>query len=198
MGLALLMLVSLVPFALAKNTLVSQQTIVAGADTALIVAPDRDWNRMGARPGRSSETWTIDGEALNDVTFYVGIKDGQTLFREVSKRNKPLPHFSSTMLLTDIPALLEQSYSIALGTQVIKVDAIEPTMFLASSGVKFTYSFARPDEDVRRRGEGTAAMIGGRLYMITYEAPELYYFDHYVAAYRSIVNGARLSRPTSR
>ncbi len=54
---------------------------VAVAKSGLTVNPDREWNKMGARSGRNSETWTIDGDGLNDVTFYGGIANDSTLFR---------------------------------------------------------------------------------------------------------------------
>ncbi|BCA58069.1 hypothetical protein HMP06_0838 [Sphingomonas sp. HMP6] len=152
---------------------------------------------MGARPGRRSETWTIDGDGLNDLTFYGGIESNSTLFREVSKRLKPLPRYSSTMLLTDIPALFENSYSIALDTQLMKIDQVEPTTFLGQKGVRFMYSFSLKGEDVRRKGEASGAIISGKLYLISFEAPELFYFDRDVAGYRNIVAAAKLGLPQS-
>ena len=44
--------------ALAGNSLVAQGRSVAVAKSPMTVAPDREWNKMGARPGRNSETWT--------------------------------------------------------------------------------------------------------------------------------------------
>lgn len=65
----------------AGNKLVPQGVKVAVAKSGLTVNPDREWNKMGARSGRNSETWTIDGDGLNDVTFYGGIANDSTLFR---------------------------------------------------------------------------------------------------------------------
>lgn len=59
--------------ALASNTLITAQTPVAVAKSSMTVTPDREWNKMGARPGRNSESWTIDGDGLNEVNFYGGI-----------------------------------------------------------------------------------------------------------------------------
>jgi hypothetical protein len=176
----------------AGNTLIAKQQKVAVAKSALTVTPDREWNKMGARPGRNSETWTIDGDGLNDVTFYGGIENDRTLFREVSKKTKPLPRFSSTMLLTDLPSLFENSYSIALDTQLMKIDAVEPTMFLGAKGIKFAFTFTRAGEEVRRKGEASAAIVGGKLYMITFEAPDVYYHQRDLPAYRAIVATATM------
>ncbi|CAN5380321.1 hypothetical protein BH10PSE15_BH10PSE15_12550 [soil metagenome] len=176
----------------ARNALIAQGQAVVVAKSALTITPGREWNRMGARPGRTSETWTLDGDGLNDVTFYGGIDTDRALFREVSKRLKPLPHFSSRMLLTDIPALLETSYRIALATPLMTIDTIAPDTFVGAKGVVFTYTFTKPDEEVRRKGEGHAAIVAGKLYMATFEAPEIYYYDRDVAAYRAIVASARI------
>ncbi|MDI1297073.1 MAG: hypothetical protein PSY12_14555 [bacterium] len=178
--------------ALAGNTLIAPGARVLVAKSTLAVTPASEWNKLGARPGRNAERWTLDGDGLNAITFYGGIPDGTTLFREVDKRNRPLPKVSATMLMTDIPALLESSYRIALNTPLMTIDSVEPTRFAGTTGVRFTYSYTRQDSDVRRKGEARAAMIGGLLYMATYEAPLLYYFDRDIAAFRQIADSAAL------
>ena len=177
---------------IAGNKLIEKNKSVLVAKSPLVVTPDREWNRMGARPGRNSETWTIDGDGLNDVTFYGGIENDRTLFREVDKHSKPLPHFSSTMLLTDIPALFENSYRIALDTQLMKIDSVEPATFLGQKGMRFSFAFSRLDEEVRRKGEACAVVIGGKLYMITFEAPDVYYYERDLPAYRAIIAKATM------
>ncbi|WP_026046668.1 hypothetical protein [Sphingomonas sp. PAMC 26621] len=180
--------------ALASNTLITAQTPVAVAKSPMTVTPDREWNKMGARPGRNSESWTIDGDGLNEVTFYGGIEPDRALFREVNKHATPLPRFSSTMLLTDLPALFEASYRIALNTPVMKIDAVRPATFLGQKGVQFSYTYSRVDEEVRRRGDAVAAIIGGKLFMITFDAPDVFYYQRDIAAYRAIVAKATIAR----
>lgn len=179
---------------MAGNALMQAGTPVAVAKSALTVTPEREWNRLSARPGRNSETWTLDGDDLNGVNFY-SIETGRTLFREVSKKTKPLPRFSSTMLLTDIPALLENSYRIALGTTLFSMTNVEPVPFLGAKGVRFSYSFRKQMEDVSRNGEAVGAIVGGRLYLMSFDAPAILYFDRDVAAFRQIVFTARLENP---
>ena len=180
--------------ALASNTLIGAQAPVTVAKSPLTVTPDREWNKLGARPGRNSESWTIDGDGLNEVTFYGGIDPDRTLFREVNKHATPLPRFSSTMLLTDIPALLEASYRIALNTPVMKIDTIAPMTFLGHKGVQFSYTYSRVDEEVRRRGDAAAAIVDGKLFMIKFDAPDVFYYRRDVAAYRAIVATATIAR----
>ena len=162
-------------------------TIVA--KSTLTVTPDRAWNKAG-RPGRLSEAWTLDGLSINELTFYGGIIDGKTMFREVDKINAPLPKFNKTMLAPDIATLLESSYRVALGTSLIKVDTIEPSTFAGAPGFKFTYSFAVSDE-VKRKGVARGAIIGDKLYMMTYEAPGIHYFARDLASFDKIADSAR-------
>lgn len=178
--------------AIAGNSLVGAGQPVAVAKSTLTVTADREWNKMGARPGRHSETWTLDGDGLNDLTFYGGIESGRPLFREVSKKTKPLPRFSSTMLLTDIPALVEQSYRIALGTPLMTIGSVEPSTFAGAKGVRFNYVFTRPGEEVQRSGEARAAIIGGRLYMMSFEAPTIHFYARDFKSFEKVAQTARL------
>jgi len=193
--LAVIALLACAAPASAGNTLIAKGQAVTVAKSALTITPNHEWNKMGARPGRNSETWTLDGDGLNDVTFYGGIDTDRTLFREVSKRVKPLPRFNATMLLTDIPALLENSYRIALATPLMTVESVAPCSFVGAKGITFTYSFTRPNEEVRRKGEGYAAIIAGKLYMTTFEAPDIYYYDRDIATFRALVASARIGTP---
>ena len=166
----------------------------AGAATAvakstLTVTPDRAWNK-GGRMGRLSESWTLDGLSINELTFYGGIMDGKTLFREIDKTNAPLPRFNKTMLAPDIATLLESSYRVALGTSLMQIESIEPSTLAGSPGFKFTYSFAVQDE-VKRRGVARGAVIGDKLYLITYEAPRIHYFDRDIDSFNKITDSAR-------
>jgi hypothetical protein len=162
-------------------------TIVARS--ALTVTPDRAWNK-GARPGRLSESWTLDGLTINELTFYGGIIDGKPLFREADKINAPLPKFNKTMLPPDVATLLESSYRVALGTSLMTIESIEPSTFAGAQGFKFSYSFAVSDE-VKRRGVARGAVIGDKLYLITYEAPRIHYFDRDLESFNKIADSAR-------
>jgi hypothetical protein len=176
----------------AGNTLIAAGQRVAVAKSALTVQPDAEWNRLAAKPGRNAESWTLDGDQLNVLTFYGGIADGRTLFHEADRKMRPLPRVSATMLITDIPTLLENSYRVALGTATMTIERVEPATFAGNKGVHFTYGFSRQNESLHRRGEALGAIIAGRLYLITYEAPEIYYFERSAAAARVVANSARL------
>ena len=176
--------------AVAGNRLIEANAQVRVAGNAFGVTPARTWNKLGAQPGRGAEVWTLDGPALNEITFYGAIQSAQPIFRERNRREQPLPRFSSTMLLTDIPTLLENSYRAGRGITVYTTDRMEPTRFGGQNGVRFEYSFT--EDEVRRRGEGYGAIVNGRLYLITYEAPVIHYFDSSIEAYRQLVSSTTI------
>ncbi len=158
----------------------------------LSVTPPNDWNRLGSKIGRNAESWTLDGLSLNDLSFYAGIEEGRTLFREVDKKNRPLPKFTASMLPPDIVSLFEGSYRVAAGTSLFEIGKVEPATFAGRPGVHFTYTFVQQGEEVRRNGEGTGAIIGGKLYLITFEAPVIHYYDRDIANYRKLVMSAEV------
>lgn len=162
-------------------------------NSTLTVTPGIDWNRLGPRLGRNAEAWTLDGHSLNDLNFYAGVADGATLFREVDRRNRPLPRFSATMLAPEIVQIFESTYRVAARTSLFEVGEVSPATFAGHPGVRFTYRFTIQDEEVRRNGEATGAVIGGKLYLISYEAPAIHYFARNLADYRAIVASATLA-----
>ncbi|MBZ9647079.1 hypothetical protein K9B33_05960 [Sphingobium sp. 3R8] len=161
------------------------------AKSAMKVTPVRDWNSLSIRPGKKAETWTLDGEQLNDVTFYGGISPGEPLIRETSKKHKPLPKFASETLLVEIPELLEGTYRTEKGIGSFSVTSSKPDRFLGSDGIRFTYEYVDAD-DLPRKGEARAALIKGQLFMATFDAPRLHYFDAVLDDFNVLTDSAAL------
>jgi hypothetical protein len=164
---------------------------VAVAGSTVTVTPSRDWNTLSRKVGKNTETWTVDGEQLNDVTFFAGIPAGMPLVRERSKKRDPLPKFTKTTLLVEIPELLEGTYRTYKNSGSFRSLSSEPGRFLGQDGVAFTYEFIDVDE-LTRKGEARATIIGGKLYMITFEAPRLNYFDAAATDFRALASSAVL------
>lgn len=161
------------------------------ADSDITVTPSRDWNRLKGKIGKRTETWTLDGEQLNDVTFFGGIEAGDPLVKERSKKRAPLPKFTSSTLLVEVPELLEGTYRTYKELAAFQLLSVEPGRFLGSDGVRFTYEYTDVDQ-LTRKGEARAAIIEGKLYMITFDAPRLHYFDRTVGDFRTLADTARL------
>lgn len=168
------------------------KSVVVG-NSNLSVIPTRDWNRLSQNVGKNAETWTIDGEQLNDVTFFTDIQAGMPLVRERSKKKQPMPKFTSTTLLVEIPELLEGTYRAYKGIGTFEVLSTEPEVFLGKEGVVFTYRYVDADE-LTRLGEARAAIIDKKLYMVTFDAPRLNYYDRALDEYRALAKSARLGQ----
>ena len=174
------------------NSLVSPGPATGIAKSALSARPDSEWNRLSYRSGKNVEIWTVDGDQLNKLTFYAAVPAGETLFKERDKKNKPLPRVQANMLITDIPALLETSYRSDGLVMQMHVDTQEAAMLGGHRGIRFTYSFVRNEDEVERKGEAVGALVGNQLYLVTYEAPSVYFFDKDVDHFRQVVSTLKL------
>lgn len=182
---------ALLPSAAMAHKLRAQGVAVTIADSPLTVTPGRDWNRLDGNIGKRTESWTLDGGQLNDLTFFAGIEPGKPLVRERSKKREPLPRFGASTLLVEIPELFEATYRSAKQIADFRVTDVQPIRFLGQEGVMFAFEYVDGDE-LTRKGEAQAAIVGGRLYMISFDAPRLHYFTRTVEDYRKIVASARL------
>lgn len=167
-----------------------KSVVIAGSP--LRVTPPRDWNLLSIRPGKKAETWTLDGEQLNDVTWYVGIGADEPLIRETSRRQKPLPRLKQSTLLVEIPELLETTYRTERQVGDFQITGSTPDPFLGQPGIRFTYAYVDNDH-LPRRGEARATLVGGRLYMASFDAPRAYFFDRSLADFRALTDAATLS-----
>lgn len=162
------------------------------AESTLTVTPPRDWNRLDGRPGKHAETWTLDGEQLNDVTFFGAIAPGDPLVRERNRRREPLPKFTGTTLLVEVPELLGATYRAYKGIGNFAIGTSAPETFLGKPGVRFAFDYT--DEDnLPRKGEAVAAIVAGRLYMIAFDAPRLHYYDRTLPDFRALAQTAALA-----
>lgn len=181
--------------ALAGWKIMPKAAPVAVAKSPMTVTPGENWNRWSTRPSKKGETWTLDGVSLNELSFFGGVLPGEAIYRERDKKDEPLPKFDAKMLPPDIVQAVEGSYRIVLKTSLFAVDSVEPAKLAGYNGVRFTYHYTVQDEDVRRKGEGRAAIVDGKLYLITFAAPELHYFDAGIAEARRVMDSARIPGP---
>lgn len=165
----------------------------AVADSGMTVTPPRDWNRLDVRPGKYTEVWTLDGEQLNDVTFYGGVEPGKPLVRERNQKREPLPKFTASTLLIEVPELLEGTYRAYKQIGSFALTSSKPDRFLGHEGVLFTYEYT--DEDnLPRKGEARAVLVANKLYMVTFDAPRLHYFERTLADFRDLADTAKLTK----
>jgi hypothetical protein len=165
------------------------------AGSGLTVTPPRDWNRLDAKPGKFAEVWTLDGEQLNDVTFYGGVEPGKPLINEQDKKRAPLPKFTAKTLLIEGPELLEGTYRAYKQIGSFAVTGSKPDSFAGHQGVHFSYEFTDAD-NLPRKGEARAALVAGKLYMATFDAPRLHYFEKAQSDFQALIATAKLPAKT--
>ena len=159
----------------------------------LAVTAIGDWNRSTQRRTGESENWTQHGTGLDDLGFYMGIKKGEALFRQRDKKKDPLPKFDPAMLPTDIVEWFENSARIALTSAVFEVGAVRPAQLAGHPGVEMDFTYATEGDNLERKGTARAAVIGQRLYLITYDAPKIHYFAEGAPTALAIMSTARLT-----
>ncbi|WFL78071.1 hypothetical protein P7228_03095 [Altererythrobacter arenosus] len=163
------------------------------ARSNVIVTPTEDWNRSTQRPTKRAELWTREGMQLTDLGFYMGIKDGEALFKRRQEKRNPMPEFDSDMLPTDIVEWYEDTANVVLGGSLFEITEVRPAKFAGYDGVHFAFSYTGGD-NVERLGEVRAAIIDERLYLISFDAPKLYYFDRYISGVRVLMDSAQIKR----
>lgn len=187
---ALLLLISVAP-SLSANDLRDSGKVAFVAKSTMSVKPLRPWNTLSLRPGKNAEIWTLDGEQLNSVIFFGGIAPGAPLFKERNKKREPLPKMRKDTLLLDLPELLEGTIRAYNNISIFSVTSSDPAKFLGRDAIRFNYTYTDNDE-LPRLGEAIATIVDGKLYMISFEAPRLHYFDRALEDYRTLVSTASI------
>lgn len=177
---------------LAANGYREKGKVATIAGSTLCVTPPRDWNLLSIRPGKKAETWTLDGERLNEITWYAGIAPDEPLIRETSRKHKPLPRLKRATLLAEIPELLEATYRTERSVADFELTSAKPDAFLGQPGIRFTYAYVDNDH-LPRRGEARATLVDGRLYLATFDAPRQHFFDRSLGDFRALTDAATLS-----
>lgn len=156
--------------------------------------PESRWNRLQQRDGKFQEVWTIDGDRLNRVVFYGGVPVGKPLVKERDKKRDPLPAVSSNMLLPDIPLLLERTYRTKYGIAIMSIGKQEPATLDGRPAIAFDYTYIDPEYEVETKGEAIAALDDGKLYLVAFEAPAVYFFDRDIEKFRDLVKTVSLMK----
>lgn len=176
-------------------SLIRAKEVRVGNDS-LAVTPPREWNRQSTTlfdDISTVEDWTQNGPYLDTISFVTGMKDGKAVVRQQRRDDRQVPKFRSHMTAPEIAAMVESLFRVRGGTVDFKTLNLAPRPFLGANG--FQYDFEHLDGDeVRRKGRAVGAVIGGRLYLILFDATKSHYFDASLPDYEAIVRSARLTR----
>ena len=159
---------------------------------AFTVKPQTEWNRWSRRPSKNGEIWTKDGLGLNMLQFMGKVGEGETLFKDRKKKDRPMPKVQSGMLVTDLAELFEASFSIEYDVTQFDVTSLEPAKLGGQDAIQMTYEYALPNDALTRVGEARIAFHNGDVYVVNYTAPELHYFGASIEEARTIMDGLQL------
>ncbi len=190
-GAALVLAALPVTPVLAGWKLVEHNVATAVAKTALTVTASEDWNRSSTRPIKQSELWTLDGLRLNELYFVAGLLPGESLYKDADKKDHPLPKLSGTAQLSEIPEFFESSNRVALGTSAFQITGVQPSSFSGHDGVKFTYEYSVAGSALPRKGVAVGTVVNHQLYLISFTAPAIFYFDRDQAKAEAIMTSAK-------
>lgn len=168
---------------------------VSVANGKIEVTPEEGWNRSTASAAKMGETWTADGVALNELTFFAAVEEGDTLYRDMSFGIQKMPQFKSSMVLPDIPELFEKSNRLLLNTSAFAMEKVEAARFSGRPAVRFSYRYALPEDLLERRGEAIATIADGKLYLVNFVAPSIHYFGYHLPAVRRLFSSIKLPEP---
>jgi hypothetical protein len=176
----------------APYTLVSPSQ-VAVAGNAMRVTPSAAWNKAPASPLaiQYEEDWTQNGPALDALMFIGGLPDGQALARQRRKQVQQVPVFRAAMTPPELTSMIESYYRLREGAKLFRTDGIAPATLFGKPALRFDYSYVGVD-DVRRRGRSVAAIVGGKLYLLSLEGAASHYFEAAAPQFDSIVASASL------
>ena len=176
-------------------SLVRERDVRVG-DRSMIVTPPREWNRqrrLFLSDVRWVEDWTLNGPLLDNLTFVSGLPHGRYLVHTDTRDAQQIPRFHSDMTAPEIQALLESAYRVRGGAVDFRTTSLRPRQFLGYPGFQLDFEHLDGDE-VWRRGSAVGAVIGGRLYLILFDAARSHYYDNALPDFEAIVQSARLSR----
>jgi len=155
------------------------------------VTPQVDWNQSSLRPGKLGRAWTRDGFELNGLEFFAAVPNGQPLYRERSKKNNPMPKFESSILLPELADFFERSFRVQNQLSDFSVVESGPVTFGGHPGLRLRYRYTRPNDDLVRLGEARLAVVGEKLYVANFYAPELHYFPTGLVEATATMDSAR-------
>jgi hypothetical protein len=156
------------------------------------------WNRfelqfpLSVAPG-ASEVWTQDGITLDALAFFVGVADGQTLGSTIPGSSKKLPQFRSTMTPGEIVELYEQM--VTQDGSAFALTRVAPGRFGGQPGFRFEHTITRKSDGVLLKGVGQGAVVKGKLYLVAFTAPSIYYYGRHLPQVEPLLASAEIRAP---
>ena len=173
-------LLALALVALALGGCANGYTLVSGERTkvgnALSVAPDGAWNKQTQG---HTEVWTLDGPAVQQVRFMVGIEDGEQIAPQTpaqsSNSETQAPKFHANMTPFEVAELVTATLAQANVTNMA-TKGLKPAKFGTDEGFSFELSYTS-SSGLECLGYAVGRIKDKKLYLVLYIAPKLYFFE---------------------
>ena len=167
-------------------------------DGGMTVVAPRPWNERRRSilfdDVREVEDWTLNGPILDGISFVSGLKSGRYLIRQRKSADQQVPKFRADMTPPEIAAMLESLYRVRGGAVEFRTLSLHPRPFLgAANGFQLDYEHLDNDE-LWRKGRVVGAVIGGRLYLVMYDAARSHYYNAALPDFEAIVASAQIRR----
>ena len=137
----------------------------------IVVTPESAWLQVNGK----DPFWTQDGVGLDELHFYIGVKDGQPLIQVPGAGKDDLGKYRATMLPNDVADLFVATLGKA-GFQNVRAERLRPCPFGNITGFCFDLSLANGD-GLSMRGRAMAGKLPDQLDLLFFVAPSEYYFD---------------------
>lgn len=137
------------------------------------------------------EDWTQNGPFLDGISFVSGLKNGRYLIRQSRRADQQVPKFESDMTPPELAAMIETLYRVRGGAIEFRTLGLQPRPFLGANGFQLDYEHLDTDE-LWRKGRVVGATVGGRLYLILFDAARTHYYEALLPDYEAIVASAQL------
>ena len=132
-----------------------------------------DWSQRSGRP----VVWTVDGESLEFLFHFEGIRNGATIFDKMPE-DLAQP-FSSDMRPSEVIDIFVESFGTATGARAVRMLSLNPSEFGPWRGFSFDFEF-ESIAGLAMRAVGHGAIIDRRLYLFVYAGARAYYFEKYL------------------
>jgi hypothetical protein len=154
------------------------------------VPVDSGWNQFGGQFGGSNAAalWTTEGLAIDQLNFFVGVKDGALIAANPAKEQRPLV-FKATMQPHEVVALFEAFYT--RDGSSFKLDKLEQSEFLGQRGWRAQYTVVRKIDDVKLSGSAWATVRAGELFALTFTSPSIGFYPRQIAKVEKVALAAR-------
>lgn len=190
---SLAVLLLLIASGCAAYSLVPAERVTVG--DVLSVEAGMPWNRVSDQfVSGPVVIWTADGQQLDSIHFFTGVKDGEALLKpSASSRNadtEKVPTFRSSMSANEIMELFEATMVRATSSTLTSSTNLRPADFAGQPGFRFDFAYTTRDQ-LERKGIAAGVVKGNRLYMIFFQGTRIYHFGKYLDEAEHIIASAR-------